>query len=407
MARYIYGFEGIGPSHYISNDLRPFITQIVKWRYPLKKLLLASAIAMLSVSTVQAAPTVYGKAFVTANYVNAELDRQSMDLPNDAIYVNEDNSSVQVSSHSSRLGFKGSEAITANTDVIYQLEYGIKIDDSGSDNIGFKSRDTYLGLNNENFGQFRFGRNYSVSDYVNNVTVNEGYWDNIGSSSLGNSNTLTEALTLTDGERINNSIVWIAPKYNDLPVELALQYGADESFVSDSSDRDSGFGASLMFDPGTGFTAGVGYDKDMSVTGEILRGSASVDLGKYVAYPVKLGALYQQVDFDDSNDEEKGLVVSAEMGLTNFSRPASVYLQYDKTENLAGLGGNDSDQIVLGGKYKFKDNMIAHAYIGKNSADLENGLLVVRDYDDNTSEEVVARGDADVFAIGGGLEYKF
>ena len=141
--------------------------------------------------------------------------------------------------------------------------------------------------------------------------------------------------------------------------------------------------------------------------GEILRGSASVDLGKYMAYPVTLGALYQQVDFDDTNDEEKGLVVSAEMGLTNFARPASVYLQYDKTENLAGLGGNDSDQIVLGGKYEFKDNMIAHAYIGKNSADLENGLLVVRNYDDNTVSEVDARGDADVFAIGGGLEYKF
>lgn len=374
----------------------------------MKKLLLASAIATLSVSAAQAAPTVYGKAFVTANYVNAELDRQSMDLPGDTINVNEDNSSVQVNSHSSRIGFKGSEAITANTDVIYQLEYGISIDDSGSSNIGFKSRDTYLGLKNKNYGQFRFGRNYSVSDYINNVTVNQGYWDNIGSSSL-DEGTLSEALTLTDGGRINNSIVWIAPKYNGLPLELSLQYGADESFVSDNDDRDSGFGASLMFDPGAGFTAGVAYDKDMSVSdgGEILRGTTSIDLSKYMAYPVTLGALYQQVDFDQQDEEEKGLVVSAEMGLTNFARPASIYLQYDKTENLAGLDGNDSDQIVLGGKYMFKDNIIAHAYIGQNSADLDNGLLVVRDYDDNTSEEVVARGDADVFAIGGGLEYKF
>ncbi|MGP4716472.1 porin [Psychrobacter sp. T6-6] len=374
----------------------------------MKKLLLASAIATLSVSAAQAAPTVYGKAFVTANYVNAELDRQSMDLPGDTINVNEDNSSVQVNSHSSRIGFKGSEAITANTDVIYQLEYGISIDDSGSSNIGFKSRDTYLGLKNKNYGQFRFGRNYSVSDYINNVTVNQGYWDNIGSSSL-DEGTLSEALTLTDGGRINNSIVWIAPKYNGLPLELSLQYGADESFVSDNDDRDSGFGASLMFDPGAGFTAGVAYDKDMSVSdgGEILRGTTSIDLSKYMAYPVTLGALYQQVDFDQQDEEEKGLVVSAEMGLTNFARPASIYLQYDKTENLAGLDGNDSDQIVLGGKYMFKDNIIAHAYIGQNSADLDNGLLVVRNYDDDTVAEVAARGDADVFAIGGGLEYKF
>ncbi len=370
----------------------------------MKKLLLATAIAALSVSTVQAAPTVYGKAFVTANYIDIELSRQSIDLPNNTVEIDEDKNSLQVSSHSSRLGFKGSEAITDNTNVIYQLEYGIKIDDSGSSNVGLKSRDTYLGLTNKDYGQFRFGRNYSVTDYINNVTVNEGYWDNIGSSSLGNEGTLSEALTLTDGERINNSIVWIAPKYNDLPLKLALQYGADETF---SDDNSSGYGASLMFDPGNGFTAGVAYDKDMSTKGEILRGSASVNLSKYVAYPVTLGTLYQQVDFDSSDDVEKGLVVSAEMGLTNFARPASIYLQYDKTENLNGLNGNDSDQVVLGGKYLFKDNIIAHAYIGKNSADLENGLLVVRNSDDDTTGLVKARGNADVFALGGGLEYKF
>ena len=371
----------------------------------MKKLLLATAIAALSVSTVQAAPTVYGKAFVTTNYVDAEIDGQSMENTSN---VNEDNSSVQVSSHSSRLGFKGSEAITANTDVIYQLEYGINIDDSGSDNIGFKSRDTYLGFANKDLGEFRFGRNYSVTDYINNVSVNAGYWDNIGSSSLDvedTEDTLSKALTLTDGNRVDNSIVWKAPKYNGLPLELALQYSAEESFVSDNNDRDSGFGASLMFDQGTGFTAGVAYGKDMSIAGEILRGSASVDLSKYVAYPVTLGALYQQVDFDSGYDEEKGLVVSAEMGLSNFARPASVYLQYDKTDNLGGVNSNDSDQIVLGGKYMFKKNIIAHAYAGYNSADLESDLVV--ENNDNTPDTLFARGDADVFAIGGGLEYKF
>ncbi|SNT70325.1 porin [Psychrobacter sp. LV10R520-6] len=372
----------------------------------MKKLLLASAVAALSVSVsaANAAPTVYGKAFVTANYVDAELDGQSMDNTSN---VNEDNSSVQVSSHSSRIGFKGSEAMTANTDVIYQLEYGIAID--GSDR-NFKSRDTYLGFANKDLGEFRFGRNYSVTDYINNVSVNEGYWDNIGSSSLdvdsNDNDTLSEALTLTDGGRVDNSIVWIAPKYNNLPLELALQYSADEAFVSDNNDRDSGFGASLMFDQGTGYTAGVAYDKDMSITGgEILRGSASVDLSKYVAYPVTLGALYQQVDFDSGDDEEKGLVVSAEMGLSNFARPASVYLQYDKTDNLGGVNSNDSDQIVLGGKYMFKKNIIAHAYAGYNSADLESDLVV--ENNDNTPDTLFARGDADVFAIGGGLEYKF
>lgn len=384
----------------------------------MKKLLLASAIAALSVSTAQAAPNFYGKAFVTADYVDAEFDGQTnFDNSIPQYNINEDNNSVQINSNTSKLGIKGSEAMTANTDVIYQLEYGINVDDSGSDNIGFKSRDTYLGLVNKDFGEFRFGRNYSVTDYVNNVTVNEGYWDNIGASSLNDNDSFSDALTLTDGGRVNNSIVWIAPKYNNLPLQLALQYGADEAFVSDKDDRDSGFGASLMFNPGAGFTAGVAYDKDMSIRGDILRGTATVDLGKYVAYPVTLGALYQEADYDgdgansfgvDNNATEKGLIISAEMGLTNFARPAAVYMQYDKTNNLGGLDDNDSDQIVLGGKYMFKKNMIAHAYIGKNSADLRNGLVMLGEPEgDNDPKFVAARGDADIFAIGGGLEYLF
>ena len=50
---------------------------------------------------------------------------------------------------------------------------------------------------------------------------------------------------------------------------------------------------------------------------------------------------------------------------------------------------SEGNYIVVGGEYQFKSNMIAHAYVGQNSA--ENA--VGEDYD--------------LFAAGGGLEYKF
>ena len=350
----------------------------------MKKLLLATAIAALSVSAANAAPTLYGKAFLHADYVNSEVDY--------AIGQDSDEDSVQINSTGSKIGLKGSEAMTANTDIIYQLEYGISVDGGGNNNEAntFKSRDTYLGLNNKDYGQFRFGRNFSVIDNINNIYRTEGFFDNIGASTLEeNQSIVGQALTMSDGTRINNSIVWLAPKYNGLPLELALMYGADESFVDDEDSRDSGFGASLFFDQGTGFTAGIGYDKDMSINGDITRGTASVDLGKYMAAPVTLGALYQVADYDFAGaKKEKGLIVSAEMALSNFSRPAVAYLQYDKTDNLGGIDNFDGDQIVIGGKYEYKSNMIAHAYAGVNSADRGNF-------------------DADIFAIGGGLEYLF
>ena len=335
----------------------------------MKKLLLASAIAALSVSAANAAPTIYGKAFVSWDYVNAEIY-----VP----LINEDESTVEINSYSSRIGFKGSEALTANTDVIYQLEYGIAVD--GEDR-NFRSRDTFLGFDNKDYGQFRFGRNTSVVDYVNNVvTAGSGYWDNLGENNLDENK---NGFNMVDSGRINNSVIWKAPKYNGLPLDVALMYAADES-----SNGDDGFAASLMFDQGTGFTAGLAYDKNINLTGDLIRGSASVDLGKYVAAPVKVGALYQVADFDAGNAKEKGLVLSAKMGLTNFAKPAAVYLQYNKTDNLGGLSNSESDQIVLGGEYAYKPNMIAHAYVGQNSADM-NGT------------------DYDLFAVGTGLEYKF
>ena len=361
----------------------------------MKKLLLATAIAALSVSAANAAPTLYGKAFVTADYVNAEID-----YPNGADSADRDSDSVQINSNSSRIGIRGSEAMTANTDVIYQLEYGTRVD---GDSDGFSNRDTYLGLVNKQFGEFRAGKNQSTLDKINNVVVNDGFWDNLGGNKLEEDESYG-GLNMADSSRINSSVIWMAPKYDGLPLQLSVMYSADESFVESSKDRDSGFGAALMFDQGTGFTAGVAYDKDQNIAGDIIRGTATVDLGKYMAAPVTLGALYQVADYDGvdrkgnatGTEKEKGLVVSAEMGLTNFARPASIYTQYNSTTNLNGFGNSDSDQIVVGGKYMYKDNIIAHAYAGMNKAD-------------NIRRDTLGAtmGDAEVFVIGTGLEYKF
>ena len=329
----------------------------------MKKLLLATAIAALSVSAAQAAPTIYGKAFVTVDYEDIESNVGDSD-------------SLQINSHASRIGFKGSEAMTANTDVIYQLEYGVDID--ADDSRTFASRDTFLGLNNKKFGEFRFGRNQSSLDRINNVvTADGGYWDNLGDTD-----------NMVDSGRVDNSMIWTAPKYQGLPLQVSAMYAADE----DDNSGD-GFGIAAMFDQGTGFTAGVAYDKDLNLgngnyaqTGDIIRGTATVDLSKFAAVPVTLGALYQVADIDDADKKEKGFVVSAAMGLQNFAKPATVYAQYNNTSNLRGADGVDSDQIVVGGKYFYQPNMIMHAYAGQNDSD---------------------RFETKTLAIGGGLEYKF
>ena len=391
----------------------------------MQKLLLTSVIATLTISSAQAAPQFYGKVFVTADYINSEADVNNRLAADERVEAlnNYDENAVEINSHSSRLGLKGSEAMTANTDIIYKLEYGISAD---GDDKTFKNRDTYLGVVNKSLGEFRVGRNSSVLGNVNNVTLTEGYWDNLGDSKLKNEKEL-RALNMLDDSRQSNSVVWIAPKYKSLPLELALQYAADEKF----EDSSNGFGASLMFDQGKGFTAGLAYSKDMDVkdditlldltnpkkknkvdySGDVIRATATADLSKYIAAPVTMGVMYQQADYDFAGSEkEKGLVVSGEMGLTSFAKPASVYLQYNKTDNLNGFNDSNSDQIVLGGKYKFKKNIIAHAYVGQNSADYA-AVGKVNKINDKGNEKLdrydIIRSDINVFAVGGGLEYKF
>ena len=342
----------------------------------MKKLLLATAIAALSVSAANAAPTVYGKAFLAADYVNAEFDG-----PAGNMY---DEDTIEINSHASRIGLKGSEAMTANTDVIYQLEYGTSID---GDSNGFKNRDTFLGVVNKQFGEFRVGKNQSSLDRINNVDVNQGYFDRLNATKH---NKVVEALNMADSNRIPSSIIWTAPKYDGLPLEISAMYSSDDANGNDNS----GFGVAALFDQGTGFTAGIAYDKDQNIEGDIIRGTATVDLAKFMAAPIRLGALYQVADYDYGSSKEKGFVISGEMPLTNFARPASVYAQYNNTSNLDGLDDADSDQIVVGGKYMYKDNIIAHAYAGMNKAD-------------NVPYMATPRGDAEVFVIGTGLEYLF
>ena len=347
----------------------------------MKKLLLATSVAALSVSAANAAPTVYGKAFLAADYVNAEFDG-----PAGNMY---DEDTIEINSHSSRIGFKGSEAMTANTDVIYQLEYGTSID---GDSNGFKNRDTFLGVVNKQFGEFRVGKNQSSLDRINNVDVNQGYFDRLNATKH---NEVVEALNMVDSNRIPSSIIWTAPKYDGLPLEISAMYSSDDANGNDNS----GFGVAALFDQGTGFTAGLAYDKDQNIEGDIIRGTATVDLAKFMAAPVRLGALYQVADYDYGSSKEKGFVISGEMPLTNFARPASVYAQYNNTSNLDGLDDADSDQIVVGGKYMYKKNIIAHAYAGMNNAD--NVPY------NPTNLSVAPRGDAEVFVVGTGLEYKF
>ena len=320
----------------------------------MKKLLLATAVAALSVSAAHAAPTVYGKALVTVDY--SDFD---------------DESTTKLNSTASRIGFKGAEALTANTDLVYQLEYGVEID---SDNGGtvkgksqnqFHSRDTYLGLSNKQYGTLVAGRLSAIDDNINYVSQTVGQYDSFNAASW-------------DGERVNNAMAYFSPAYNGL--QFMGMYAVEEDNASDLATDAEAFGVGVKYEPANQpFRAGATYIKsgDFNTT----RLSGAYDLNNQIG----LGALYQISDLDTS-DKENLAAVSATY---KTATPWTAYAQAEMTSNVDGVDGKDAQRLVLGGKYAFNANATGHVYAGYSNLEQEG------------------QDDKDGFGIGTGIEYKF
>ena len=320
----------------------------------MKKLLLATAVAALSVSAAHAAPTVYGKALVTVDY--SDFD---------------DESTTKLNSTASRIGFKGAEALTANTDLVYQLEYGVEID---SDNGGtvkgksqnqFHSRDTYLGLSNKQYGTLVAGRLSAIDDNINYVSQTVGQYDGFNAASW-------------DGDRVNNAMAYFSPAYNGL--QFMGMYAFKEDNASDLPTDAEAFGVGVKYEPANQpFRAGATYIKsgDFNTT----RLSGAYDLNNQIG----LGALYQISDLDKS-DKENLAAVSATY---KTATPWTAYAQAEMTSNVDGVDGKDAQRLVLGGKYAFNANATGHVYAGYSNLEQEG------------------QDDQDGFGIGTGIEYRF
>lgn len=229
----------------------------------MKKLLIASTVAALSVTAAHAAPTVYGKAFLT-------LDLQDGDKELAGLY----DTRTQLNSNGSRIGLKGGERLTANTDLVYQLEYGIKVDDNSPQ---FTSRDTYLGLANKQYGTLLAGRLTAIDGMVDYANVTAG-------GVIGGDNVLASF----DAPRANNAFAYVSPSYNGL--NFLGMYVLDENKTTDTLQRDA-FGVGVQYAPKANYRGGASYIQSGDT--KAVRVSGSLDLTPATT----IGALYQSTEY--------------------------------------------------------------------------------------------------------------
>ncbi len=344
----------------------------------MKKLLLATAVAALSVSAAHAAPTVYGKILLTTDYVdgNVTVKEDGNKL------IDEDYSTTQLNSTGSRIGFKGAEALTANTDVVYQLEYGVDVDENSPQ---FKSRDTYLGLSNKQYGTFVAGRLSAIDDNINYATQTVGLYDsyNTGFSVDDDELEWDGSLASFDGNRIDNAFAYFSPSYNGMQFMAMYALDADRDNSEDSLDQE-GYGVGVKYEPSNQpFRAGATYIKSGDFSTARLSGAFDVNAA------TTLGALYQVTDSDEDKNENLFTLSGS------YAIPATkwkAYAQGDIVKNIRGLDGLDGSRFVVGGKYGFNAATTGHLYTGYSKIEAsEDGYDL----------------DASGFGLGAGLEYKF
>lgn len=376
----------------------------------MKKIAIASAIALASITAAHAAPTVYGKAFLTLDYVSTDYDAANKT----------DEDTFKLNSNQSRIGFKGDDDLTDTTKLVYQLEYGIDLDADNNGKGQFYSRNTYVGLAHNTMGTVLVGRNDTPLKLAQNKVdvFNDTLFDMANAGVSGEN-------------RANNTLAYQSPVIVGMPVSFMAATALSETDTDgdvlvtaateavknadgtiktpgkpavyrDRKVKDNGYSLSLAYDQNGIYLAGA-YDKDMGAnnvnTGVIdntWRLVAGLDMGKMnMVSGLTLGALYQQSQYYDNysivnnnrvnkaSEDEKSWLISGKykVGAT----PWAVKAQYVNTTDEKGVKDADVNEIAVGGEYAFNKATTGHIYAGQISRD-------------NNKDDLI---------VGTGIEYKF
>lgn len=307
-----------------------------------QKLAIATSIALgaMLATTAHADPKISGRLYLFGTYDN--VDTKTTNTVTGAV-TNAKTDRTKMNSGGSRLRLTGDEKLTDATDLEYYLEYRVHLDDDGAGR-NFESRNTYLGLKNKQYGTVRAGRIYTPDDDIDYVDQSYVYASGVGLpfSYLG--------------DRHNNVIQYISPKFNDGKTQVKLHYAMDED-ASSSTTGTNNHGGEV-----TVFKNGVPTDvrRDL-VAGHILHEDEKFDAG--VAYtqagdfnslramvslkPTKeltVGVMAQQTDYNSGN-KELGAIIS---GYYKVNNKTDVYGQIGHADKYEGWKDGENTVASVG-----------------------------------------------------------
>lgn len=345
----------------------------------MKKVLLAAAVASLGLSAAHAAPTLYGKLNVSLNQVD-----------------NNDwkgNDQTQLNSNASRIGVKGEEKLTDSVGVIYQAEWAISTDGSGSD-TDLSARNRFLGLKFKDIGSIKAGQ---YDSYFKNSA---GRYQDI----FNDDTNLDITKTMYGEERLKNVVGFETDKNLLIPglvFSIMAQMGENDSSSYSTKTRDnfgSGVSTSLAYDnKDLGVAAAVagnfgvqGAYNALSLKGiesDAVRVTGSYDFTKLGLNGLVLGALYQHAEPSDSpsveyltansldkrvgqNLEENAWLIQATYNILNT--PWTVKGQYQSAKTEWDGGDRKLDQYGVGVDYNFNKQTRFYGVLAQQKRDWQS-----------------------------------
>ena len=340
----------------------------------MKKVLLAAAVASFGLSAAQAAPTLYGKLNVSLN----QVDNKDF----------KGNDETQLNSNASRIGVKGEESLTDNVAVVYQAEWAISTDGSGSD-TDLSARNRFLGLKFKDIGTLKAGQ------YDSYFKTAAGKYQDIF---IDDSN-LDITKTMHGEERLKNVIGFETDKNLIIPglqFNIQAQTGENNSSPYSTKERDSidGVSTSISYEnKDYGFAAAVAGNFAVAgaynalslkdIESDAYRVTGSLDLGAAGIKGLVFGALFQHAEPSDSPSaaslkaaaldervaslEEQAWALTA--GYSIPETPWTVKAQYQSAETEWTGGDRTIDQYGLGVDYNFNKQARFYGVVAQQKRD--------------------------------------
>jgi predicted porin len=252
----------------------------------------------------------------------------------------------RLSSNSSRLGVRGTEALGGGLNAIFQIEQNVSADTGNSSSSGFASRETFVGLQGT-WGTFKMGKFLMPYDDMHPIFGNVPTYTTsiLSTADLWAQGPQSKGAGGFDA-RLGNSLRYDSPVWSGFNFSTQVSLRDSSGFADIAPPAgDNGehtaelrhayvWGAAGFYNNGP-LQVGLGYERNVKVRGPDLSDTAWTITGAYNFGVVRPALVYERLDYDTPSGDLKrnfwGVSATAPIG------PGVLYAFYGDASN--GKGG--------------------------------------------------------------------